>query len=439
MLSKSEVQTLRQDFPALQQVNPQNGKPPIYLDNSCVTIPSESVVRAVFDYGTKYPGCGGHRSKHWFAGLTEEKLTESRRVMTDLLKVASARGIEGEVHPLIFTRNTTEGLNLVANRLGLMTDETVVITNKEHNSNLCPWQEFERRGGHVRFLSCGEDNTFDAQAFTSLIAQDPSVKVLALHHSSNLDGVTVPLADIIAGVRAVEREQKRNIYIVVDGAQAAPHLPLNLGTPEAPGFLDVDFYAGSLHKMMGPSGMGFLYSKPEFLDSMNPFLVGGSTIFETSAYHHPVYAEWPDRFEAGLQNYAGIHGAGAAARYLAPLVDRIRGHEVALNQCMTEILLPLHNAERLRIVGPVDPGKRGGVLTFLVPEAPDGPRIRRFEDRASDENLMYRSGQFCVDVWFSTRKQQLPKRYTAIRLSAYIYNTVEEVERAAGIVKEVFS
>ena len=90
-------------------------------------------------------------------------------------------------------------------------------------------------------------------------------------------------------------------------------------------------------------------------------------------------------------------------------------------------------------MGPVDPSKRGGVLTFLVPEAPDGPRIQRFEDRAADENLMYRSGQFCVDVWFSTRRQHLPKKYTAIRLSSYIYNTIEDVERAAGIVKEVFS
>jgi cysteine desulfurase / selenocysteine lyase len=439
VLSKAEVHNLRQDFPALQQVHPKNGKPPIYLDNSCVTLQTESVARAIFDYGTKYPGCGGHRSKHWFAAATEEKLEEGRRAMTALFMVPSARGIEGETYPLIFTRNTTEGLNLVANRLGLMVDDTVVITNKEHNSNLCPWQEFERRGGRVRFVSCGEDNSFDPKDFISLIEQDRSVKVLALHHSSNLDGVTVPLTDIVAGVRAVERAQKRNIFIVVDGAQAAPHLPVNLGSPGAPGYLDVDFYAGSLHKMMGPSGMGFLFSKPEFLDCMNPFLVGGSTIFETSAYHHPVYAEWPDRFEAGLQNYGGIHGAGAAARYLAPLIHRIRPHEVALNQCMTEILLPLHQAERLRIVGPVDPNKRGGVLTFIVPEAPDGPRFQRFEDRAADENLMYRAGQFCVDVWFSTRRPQLPKKYTAVRLSAYIYNTLEEVELAANIVKEVFS
>lgn len=439
MLSQAEVQTLRRDIPALQQVHPRNGKPPIYLDNSCVTLQTESVVRAIFDYGTKYPGCGGHRSKHWFAAATEEKLEESRRLMTTLFMVPSVRGIEGDVFPLIFTRNTTESLNLVANRLGLMIDDTVLITNKEHNSNLCPWQEFERRGGRVRFVSCAEDNTFDSKSFVSVIEQDRSVKVVALHHSSNLDGVTVPLADIVTGVRAIERAQRRNIFIVVDGAQAAPHLPVNLGTPDAPGYLDVDFYAGSLHKMMGPSGMGFLFSKPEILDCMNPFLVGGSTIFETSAYHHPVYAEWPDRFEAGLQNYAGIHGAGAAAKYLAPLIHRIRDHEVALNQCMTEILLPLHQAERLRIVGPVDPSKRGGVLTFIVPEAPDGAQFQRFEDRAADENLMYRAGQFCVDVWFSTRRQQLPKKYTAVRLSAYIYNTLEEVERAANIVKTAFS
>jgi cysteine desulfurase / selenocysteine lyase len=439
VLSQSEVKSLRRDIPALQQVNAQNGKPPIYLDNSCVTLPVEPVVRAVMDYGTRYPGCGGHRSKHWFAAQTEDRTAESRRLMAKLLMIPSASGIEGQIYPLVFTRNTTEGLNLIAHSLGLMPGDTVVLSNKEHNSNLCPWQEFERRGGRVRLVSCEADNTFDPGAFLSLIEHDRSVKVLALHHSSNLDGVTVPLADIIAGVRAIERAQQRNVFVVIDGAQAAPHLRLNLGTPEAPGFLDVDFYSGSLHKMMGPSGMGFLYGKPELLDCMNPFLVGGSTIFETSAYHHPVYAEWPDRFEAGLQNYGGIHGAGAAARYLEPIIDRVRGHEVALNRCMTEILLPLHEAERLRIVGPLDPDRRGGVLTFIVPEAPDGARVRRFEDRANDENLMYRAGHFCVDVWFSTRRHVLPKTYTAIRFSAYVYNTTDEVERAASLVKQVFS
>ncbi len=439
MLSEAEVRDLRRDIPALNQVHPLNGKPPLYLDNSCVTLQADVVARAVYDYATKHPGCGAHRSRHWFASQTEEKMRASRRHIARLLQVPATEGPDEEIYPIIFVRNTTEGINVVANSIGLMPGDTVVLSNKEHNSNLCPWQEFERRGGKLRFVHCDAENTFNPVAFLDVVAKNRAVKVIALHHSSNLDGASTPLAEIVAGVRAIERDQGRNIFVVVDGAQAAPHVPLNLGRPDLPGHLDVDFYAGSFHKMMGPSGVGFLYGKAECLDCMNPFLVGGSTIFETSAYHRPVYAGWPERFEAGLQNYAGIQGAGAAAEFLEPLIGRVREHETHLNECMTEILLPLHRAERFRILGPLDPRKRGGVLTFLVPEAPDSARVQRFEARASDENLMYRSGQFCVDVWFSTQKERLPRRYTAIRLSAYVYNTVDEVELAARVVREVFA
>ena len=319
MLTLDEVREIRRDFPVLRKRHSKNRKLPVYLDNSCVTLTPRPVAEAVWEYSVSHPGCGGHRSRHWFASATQTKIAASRHALGELLGVKPVVGSDGEaIHPVIFTRNTTESLNLVANCLGLLEGETVVLTDKEHNSNLCPWQEFERRGGRLAFIPVCEDNSFDLEAFKALLKTDTSVKLVALHHSSNLDGVEVPLAEVIAIVRRVEREQGRHVFVCIDGAQAAPHMPLNLGDPARANYLDVDFYAGSLHKMMGPTGIGFLYGRPECLDSMRPFMVGGSTIFETSIRHRPLYAEWPDRFEAGLQNYAGLIGVGARRTISGP-------------------------------------------------------------------------------------------------------------------------
>jgi len=250
--------------------------------------------------------------------------------------------------------------------------------------------------------------------------------------------VATPLREIVAAVRKAEATRGQSIYICVDGAQAAPHIPVNLGYPDRPDHLDVDFYAGSLHKMLGPSGVGFLYVRPECLDCLRPFLVGGSTIFKTSIYHRPIYAEWPERFEAGLQNYAGLHGAGAAANYLAPLIGQAKSYERFLNAAFTDLIGPLCRDGSARILGPPDPAQRNGVLTFIVPEGADGVRVQRFTAEAAEWNIMYRTGQFCVDSWFSTRDHELPPEFTAIRFSMYLYNTIEEVELIAGLLNRIF-
>lgn len=439
MLSQDQVKELRRDFPSLRQRHPKNRRHPVYLDNSCVTLTPRPVAEAIWDYSVSHPGCGGHRSGHWFSSLTEEKVARARRALGEMLGVPLIRGADGvAVHPVLFTRNTTEGLNLVANCIGLLPGETVVLTDKEHNSNLCPWQEFERRGGRLRFVPVRDDNAFDLEGFAEALEHDQSVKLVALHHASNLDGVGVPLREAVDVVRRVEQAQRRNIFVCVDGAQAAPHRRLNLGHSDRPGYLDVDFYAGSLHKMLGPTGVGFLYGRPECLDGLRPFMVGGSTIFETSITERPVYADWPDRFEAGLQNYAGLIGAGRAAEYLEPLLDEIKPYEHHLNGVLTDIIEPLHRRERLRILGPLDPERRGSVVTAVVPGDRDDARVQRFENEAREWNIMYRSGHFCVDSWFASNAHRLPNRYAALRFSFYFYNTPREVELAAGLVARVF-
>ena len=435
MLSNAQVMELRKDFPALQQRHSSNRRPPIYLDNSCVTLTPRQVTSAILDYHHKYPGCGGHRSDHWFASMAQQRTAESRERLAALFSIPRAENAtEPDAYPIIFTRNASEALNLVARTLGLMQGDTVLISDKEHNSNLCPWQEFERSGGGLTIVNVDPEGRLSADAVLDAVRSDRSIKLLSLHHCSNLDGVTTPLREIVAGVREIEAQQGRQIYVCVDGAQSAPHMVLNLGNPGERDHIDVDFFAASLHKMLGPSGVGFLYAKPQYLDCLNPFMVGGSTIVETSIYHRPVYADWPDRFEAGLQNYSGMHGAGAAATYLRPILGDVREHEQRLNEILTAAILPHLASGSLRIIGPVDPRSRGGITTFLAAAPPDSLRIRRFEEETNDWNIMYRTGQFCVDSWFSSHVDELPKSYKVYRFSMYFYNTEEEVERLGSLI-----
>ena len=439
MLTQREVEELRKDFPCLHQRHPGNGRFPIYLDSSCVSLKPTTVADAEIGYLIRHPSCGGHRSEHWFAEQTENSVDRAREKIAELLDVPAVRGSDGRaLVPLIITRNATEGLNLVARSLGVMPGETVLLTNKEHNSNLCPWQELARTGVMLRYIHAGANNRFDPQPFETALREDRTIKVVAIHQSSNLDGVGTPLTEIIASVRAIERSHGRTIYVCVDGAQSAPHSQLNIGNPAAPHNLDVDFFAASLHKMLGPSGIGILYGKPELLDCLPPFLVGGSTIFETSAQRMPIYAEWPARFEAGLQNYGGIIAAGAAADYLKPLLADVKEYESFLNSALTESLASLRSSGRIRLLGPEDARERGGVFTFLLPDTPDGAAAKRLRSAFSENNVMCRSGQFCVNVWFSTQTD-LPRDYSVFRLSAYLYNTLEEIELVAGLVRETLA
>ncbi|MFZ5895470.1 MAG: aminotransferase class V-fold PLP-dependent enzyme [Myxococcota bacterium] len=439
MLSQREVEELRKDFPCLHLRHPGNGRFPIYLDSSCVSLKPSPVADAEVGYLTRHPSCGGHRSEHWFAEQTEIGVEAARAKIAALFNIQPVRGSDGRsLVPLIITRNATEGLNLVARSLGLMPGETVLLTNKEHNSNLCPWQELARTGVHLRYVLAGSDNRFSVQSFEHALRGDRTIKVVAMHQSSNLDGVTTPLTEIVAAVRNVEREQGRTIYVCIDGAQSAPHQRLNLGNPQAPDYLDVDFFAASLHKMLGPSGIGVLYGKPELLDCLPPFLVGGSTIFETSAHRMPIYAEWPARFEAGLQNYGGIIAAGAAADYLAPLLPTAKEYESFLNGVLTESLSSLRENGRIRLLGPTDARERGGVFTFMLPDAPDGSAAKRLRAAFHENNVMCRTGQFCVNVWFSTQTD-LPRDYSVFRLSSYLYNTLEEIEMVAELVRSTLS
>ncbi|MCK5474860.1 MAG: aminotransferase class V-fold PLP-dependent enzyme [Candidatus Aenigmarchaeota archaeon] len=388
------LEKIRQDFPALNQMI--NGKPPIYFDNSCMTLKPIQVIDAMNEYYMKYPACHG-RSTHKFAKSVTEKFEEARRKMRAFINADSEKEV-------LWTRNTTEGLNLIARTLDFKEGDTIITTDIEHNSNLLPWQWVAKNYGakHIP-LESNEDVTFNLERFQETM--NKSVKLVSVVHTSNVTGVTIPLKEI------TKIAHEFGALVAVDAAQSAPHIPLDVKK------LDVDFLALSVHKMAGPTGMGVLYGKQHILEEMPQFLVGGETVLD-STYETKEIAQLPDKFEAGLQNYSGAIGAGAAAEYLKKIgLDNIHNHELGLNGYLTK---KMEEFEGVNLLGPKDAEKRGGIYTFVV-EGVDSHELGMLLDEAA--NIMMRSGAHCVHSWFN--KHNIP---ASIRASFYLYNTKEEID-----------
>ncbi|MCX9014251.1 MAG: cysteine desulfurase [Candidatus Methanoperedens sp.] len=398
------IQKLRADFPALQKK--WNGKHPIYFDNACMTLKPVQVIRAMDEYYNEYPVCGG-RSIHKMAKKVDEKVGEAREKMQKFLGASSP-------HEIVFTRNTTEGLNLVANSLGFNKGDVVLTTDREHNSNLVPWQvQAKRRGIKHVVVHSNPDNTFDIGKFEEMLGNNRNVRLVSMVHTANLDGYTIPAEEII------KISHDHGALVMLDGAQSAPHKPVDVRK------LDVDFFALSVHKMVGPSGMGVLYGKQELLEELEPFIVGGDTVEDTT-YESAKFLPPPEKFEAGLQNYAGIIGSGAAVDYLTGVgLSNIERHEEKLNRIITD---GIKDMPGVGIIGPADPALRGGIVSFTV-DMPHGDAHDIALVLDETENIEVRSGAFCVHSWFNYNKCD-----AAVRASLYLYNTEEEARKFIDVL-----
>ena len=384
---------IRKDFPVIEP-SANKGKL-VYFDSACQSLRPRSVIEAVNEYYVKYSACNG-RSMHKLAAAVTQKCDESRIFIAWFIGAVRKEEV-------IFTRNTTEGINLVANSLELHPGETVLISGKEHNSNLIPWQMLvKRRGIYLKILEPLEDGSFDLIAFEKALT--PDVKLVSMGYSSNLDGVTIPAEQVI------KLAHKHGALVMLDAAQAAPHRKLNVRA------LDVDFLAFSGHKMLGPSGTGILYGKYSLLTKISPFLVGGDTV-ANSTYDSCEFLPVPEKFEAGLQDYAGIIGLGEAARYLQEIgFDAIQKQEFILTSAIYE---GIKDIPGIHVIGPCDPKLRGGITTFYVDEI-YSHRIALMLDQMA--NICVRSGMHCVHSWFNARQIK-----GSVRASVYFYNTLEEV------------
>jgi cysteine desulfurase/selenocysteine lyase len=394
---------IRKDFPLL---NPQPGqKPVVYLDTACQSLRPIQVIEAVNKYYVNYSACSG-RSMHKLAAAVTDQCDDARVAVAKFLGASRKEEI-------VFTRNTTEAINLVANSLDFAAGDTVLITGKEHNSNLIPWQMLVKKQGiNLQILQPKDDGTFDLAAFEQALSRP--IKLVSFGFSSNLDGVILPAEQI------VKLAHKHGALVLLDAAQTAPHHKIDVRK------LDVDFLALSGHKVLGPSGTGCLYGKYKLLEKMSPFLVGGDTV-ASSTYDSCEFLPVPEKFEAGLQDYAGIIGLGAAVRYLQNVgFDFVQKQELLLNKAMTE---GTKEIQGLHLIGPADPALRGGIFTFYI-DGVDSHRIAIMLDQMA--NVCVRSGQHCVHSWFNYHQIK-----GSVRASAYFYNTLDDAEIFVENLKKI--
>lgn len=395
------VEKIRKDFPVLERKI--KGKPIIYFDNACMSLRPRQVINAADEYYLEYPGCAG-RSAHEFGTKVTQKYNEARE---QVAKFIGAKKKE----EIIFTRNTTEGLNLVFHSLDLKKDDIVITTNKEHNSVLVPIQVLQEKKG-IKHQIIFSKEKFDLQKFQDSMSRQ--VKLVAMAHSTNLDGTAIPEKEVI------KIAHDYGALVVLDAAQSVPHKEVKAKD------IGVDFLAFSGHKMMGPSGTGVLYGKYELLEKLDTYNVGGDTV-EYTTYDSHVFLKPPEKFEAGLQNYAGAIGLAAAAKYLDGIGRKNVGkHEEELNKIITEGIQDIKN---LQIIGPKDPKLRGGIISFVV-EGMNVHDLALFLNNTN--NIMIRSGQHCVHSWFKANNLQ-----GSDRVSLYLYNTSEEAEMFVKTLKEI--
>ncbi|MFA5308479.1 MAG: aminotransferase class V-fold PLP-dependent enzyme [Dehalococcoidales bacterium] len=423
------VEQVREDFPPLQQR--RNGKPPVYFDNACTTLVPSQVISAMDDYYRGFPGCGGARSRHWFAmevndrieGNPEKDIKGSRTLIKEFLNARSEKEI-------VFTYNTSHALNIVALGFKFQPGDTVLLTDKEHNSNLLPWLRLQKKGLiKVDHVDSDDEGNFDLEDYKKKLAGQ-KVALVSMAYTSNLTGGTVPAAAIIQAAHA------NGAKVLLDAAQTASHHTIDVQK------LDVDFLAFSIHKTCGPRGVGVLYGKEAYLgqaiheeddaaEAIAPCLLGGGTVGDTT-YDSYSLLEPPERFEVGIQNYPGQIGAGAAVTYLQNLgMDRIRTQMNSLNSYLTgELLKRYGDAGWFRIIGPADAASRGGILTFEV-KRPNAVGIA--EELSDSGNIMVRDGVYCVHSYLNFKYGQgwmqprLPTEHRmTYRVSLYFYNTAAE-------------
>jgi cysteine desulfurase/selenocysteine lyase len=394
---------LREDFPILQRQ--VNGKPLVYLDNAASSQKPRQVVEAMVEYYYK-SHANVHRGAHALAVEASELYEGARVKVARFLNAPDPASV-------VFTRNTTEAINLVADswaRHNLRPGDELVIGVAEHHANLVPWQRVAaERGARLLAVPLTADHRFDLSAYRELLSE--RTRLVATWHMSNMLGGINPvrqIADLAHSVGAL---------LMVDGAQAAPHMPVDVQA------LGADFYALSGHKMCGPTGAGALWARADILREMPPFLTGGSMIRRVEI-DSSTYADIPMRFEAGTPNIAEAVGLGAAIDYLEEIgMERIFEHDRAL---LAYTLARLQGLDGVELYGP-EGEDRGGIVAFNV----EGAHPHDIATVLDQEGVAVRAGHHCAQPLI----RALGTQATA-RASFYFYNTEEEVDRfVAAVVK----
>ncbi|MGH3939258.1 MAG: cysteine desulfurase [Pseudonocardiaceae bacterium] len=410
-LTASEQEKIRADFPILSRTV-RDGRPLVYLDSGATSQRPRQALDAERAFLEQH-NAAVHRGAHQLAEEATDAYESARA------RIAAFVGATpGE---LVFTKNATEGINLVAyalsnsavagaTRFALAPGDEIVITEMEHHANLVPWQELCRRtGATLRWYQVTDAGRLDLD---SLMLSERT-KLVSFTHQSNVLGTVPPVAELVRRARDV------GALTLLDACQSVPHMPIDFVA------LDVDFAVFSGHKMLGPSGVGVLYGRRELLEALPPFLTGGSMI-ELVKMEGSTYAPPPQRFEAGVPMTSQAVGLGAAVDYLSMVgMDRIAEHERALTQ---QALAGLSEFDDLRIIGPTDTEQRGGAVSFVLDDvhAHDAGQV------LDDLGIAVRVGHHCA--WPLHRRFGIA---ATVRASFALYNTPAEVEALLAGVHEV--
>ncbi len=399
-----DTKRIREDFPILKRE--VHGKPLVYFDNAATTQKPQAVIDALVEYYSSY-NANIHRGIHALAEEATAKYEATRQNVADFIGAPDASNI-------VFTRNTTESINLVAHAWGrkfLTAGDEIVLSTMEHHSNLVPWQTLAKEKGAVlRFIDIDDDGQFVQDDIERHIGA--KTKLVAVTHMSNVLGTINPVREI------ADLAHQHGALVLLDGAQSVPHLPVNVQE------LDCDFLAFSAHKMLGPTGVGVLYAKGELLEEMDPFLGGGEMIRRVQL-EESTWNDVPWKFEAGTPNIAGVCAFSAAIDYLSELgMENVRAQEIEMVQ---EAVRRVANVPGVTVYGPESAERRGGVVAFNV----EGVHPHDLGTVLDHHGVAIRAGHHCA--------QPLMDRLDVVataRASFYVYNDKEEFDALIEGIEE---
>ena len=405
-----DIAKIRKDFPILERET-RPGVSVVYLDSTATSQKPLMVIEAMNAYYRR-SNANIHRGVHTLAEEATSLYENAREKIAHFINAAAAREV-------VYTRNTTESINLVANTWGrknLGEGDVVILTEMEHHSNLVPWQMLQAEKGIIlEFIPVNEQGFLDIDVYRSLLDRRP--KLVSFAHMSNVLGTINPADELIRMAHQV------NALALVDGAQAVPHLPVNVQS------LDADFYAFSAHKMCGPTGIGVLYGKTHLLEEMPPFLGGGDMIKDVKLRSFRPNA-LPHKFEAGTPAIAEAVGFGAAVDYLSGIgMEQVSAHEREITEYAIERLVEIPG---LNLLGPSSSGKKGGVVSFTL----DGIHPHDVAQILDQDGIAIRAGHHCAQPLHETLGIS-----ASSRASFYLYSLPEDVDRLVeGLykVKEIF-
>lgn len=403
-----DVHSIRADFPILTRTV-RDGKPLVYLDSGATSQKPLPVLDAERDF-VLHHNAATHRGAHQLAEEATDAYEHARELVAGFVGCA--------IDEVIFTKNCTEGLNLVSYVLGddragqyrVSAGDEIIISEAEHHANLIPWQELCRRtGATLKWFPLRDDGRLDLDA----VEITERTKVVAVTHASNVTGAITDVATV------VERAHQVGALVVLDACQSVPHMPVNFTA------LGVDFAAFSGHKMLAPSGVGVLYVRAQILQALPPFLTGGSMI-EHVTMEKTTYAPPPQRYEAGVPNMSQVVGLGAAVEYLDSLgMDNVFAHE---QEITSYALQELGKLTGVHIVGPTTPENRGSAISFTI----DGIHSHDIGQFLDDDGIAVRVGHHCAEPLHTHFGLS-----GTTRASFYIYNTLDEVDRLVDGITRV--